>query len=70
MINYAYVILIDGFVKKQNEIANDGVNTFIDVFTYFLCGMVYYKLFFGSLHIMKMKLQAHLFAPDQIDLKK
>jgi len=70
MVNYGYVVLIDGFVKKQNEIANDGVNTFIDVFTYFLCGMVYFKFFFGFLHIMKMKITSHLFAPDQIDLRK
>ena len=32
--------------------------------------MVWFKFFFGALHLMKMKLEAHLFTPDYIDLKK
>jgi hypothetical protein len=59
--NTVYALVVEDFATSSKSgtgevyCVNDGSVGFLEVFACYLAGLVVYKVFFGSLHILKFK---------------
>lgn len=58
--NGAYAMIVESYAAKPFDkqkiyFANDGSMGFLEIFALYLAGLVVFRLFFGGIHILRMK---------------